>query len=148
MAAADDKVRGTAHGAFRFLVAIDGEEQAAFTQCTLPTIAWDVEEIKEGGLNTSVHQLPAQRKSATVQLKNGVGKSTIMDWYLESMGNVPTRRNVTITLLDITREPVMIWRINDAFPIQWSGPELKSDGNIIAIQSLELACGEITAAYE
>jgi len=144
----DKKIRATAHGAFRFLVAIDGEEQAAFTDCTLPTIAWDVEEVKEGGLNTSVHQLPAQRKSATVQLKNGVGKSAILDWYLASMDDVPARRNVTITLLDITREPVMVWRINDAFPVQWTGPQLKSDENTIAIQTLELACGEITAAYE
>ena len=37
-----------ANPAFRFVVDVEGERQAAFTECVLPTLEWEVEEIKEG----------------------------------------------------------------------------------------------------
>ncbi|MGC9466973.1 MAG: phage tail protein [Anaerolineae bacterium] len=144
----DDQTLGTVNAAFRFVVSVDGEGQAAFTQATLPTVEWETEPIKEGGLNTFVHQLPGQRKSAKLSLKNGVGKTALLNWYLECMAGPPTRKTVTITLLNVAREPVMIWHVNDAFPTRWNGPELQSDSKTVAIQTLELACGEVTASYE
>ncbi len=144
----DESVRDTANAAFRFLVAVDGESQAAFTECTLPTIEWEVEEVREGGLNAFTHQLPAQRKAATLSLKNGVGRTALLDWYLESIGGAPSRKTITIPLLNVERQPVMSWHITGAFPARWEGPQLQSDANTVAIQTLELACGEVTASYE
>lgn len=144
----EDQMRATAHAAFRFLISVDGQKQAAFTECTLPTVEWEVEEVKEGGLNTFVHQLPAYRRAARVSLRNGVGRSDLLDWYLECMGGTPTRKNITVTLLNVEREPVMIWHIEDAFPTKWEGPQLQSHSKTIAIQTLELACGQVTASYE
>lgn len=143
-----DALRGTVNAGFRFVVAIDGERQAAFTECTPPRVEWDVEQIKEGGMNTYVHQLPGQRKPATLRLKNGIGKTAVLDWYLASMSEPPTRKSVTVTLLDAEREPVIVWHLNDAFPTLWEGPQLQSDSATVAIQSLELVCGEVTASYE
>jgi phage tail-like protein len=51
-------------------------------------------------------------------------------------------------LLDLTHQPLMVWNIQDAYPIKWTGPQLKSDGNTIAIQTLELVCGEVTVSLE
>jgi phage tail-like protein len=145
---AEDQVRATANPAFRFVVSVEGEGQAAFTECALPAVEWDVEQVKEGGLNTFVHQLPAQRKPASLSLRNGVGKSALLDWYLACMGGTPTRKTVTVSLLNAEKRAVMTWHINDAFPVKWEGPQLQSDANAVAIQTLELACGEITASYE
>lgn len=132
---------------FRFVVAIDGSPTAAFTECTLPTIEWDAEEVKEGGLNTYVHQLPGQRKQSTVTLKNGVGiVSDLMSWYIMTMDERFRRRRVTITLLNRYHAPVMVWHIENAYPLKWTGPQLQSDTNTIAIQTLELACGEVIVA--
>lgn len=132
---------------FRFVVAIDGSPTAAFTECTLPTIEWDAEEVKEGGLNTYVHQLPGQRKQSTVTLKNGVGiVSDLMSWYIMTMNERFRRRRVTITLLNRYHAPVMVWHIENAYPLKWTGPQLQSDTNTIAIQTLELACGEVIVA--
>jgi phage tail-like protein len=144
----DDTLRATVHAAFRFLVAIDGERQAAFTECTPPTVEWEVEPVKEGGMNSYVHQLPGQRKPATLSLKNGVGKTALLDWYLESMNGPPSRKSVTVTLLNVEREPVLVWHLSDAFPTRWNGPQLQSESRTVAIQTLELACGEVTASYE
>jgi phage tail-like protein len=144
----DDPYHQQANPAFRFVVDVEGERQGAFTECTLPSVEWEVQELKEGGLNTYTHQLPGRRKSARLSLKNGVGKSQLLQWYLDAVGTVVSRKPVTVTLLDLTHQPLMVWNIQDAYPIKWTGPQLKSDGNAIAIQTLELVCGEVTVSLE
>ena len=137
-----------ANPAFRFVVDVEGERQAAFTECTLPTLEFDVEEIKEGGLNTHTHQLPGRRKGARISLKNGVGKGKLLSWYLEGFEKAVTRKPLTITLLNAQFQPLIVWNIQESYPIKWSGPQLKSDDNAIAIQTLELVCGDITVSFE
>jgi phage tail-like protein len=121
-----------------------------FSECTLPEIAWDVEPIKEGGLNTYTHQLLGRRKSASLTLKNGVGTSLLVAWYIATMNEsftlpvAPLRRTITVILLNPLKIPVMTWNIDKAMPTKWSGPQLKTSENSVAIQSLEFSCGEIT----
>ena len=141
-------MRDIANAAFRFVVSIDGQGQAAFTECTLPVVEWEIERLKEGGTNNFIHQLPGQRKPATVTLKNGVGKSELMDWCLDIMEGNISRKPVTITLLNSEKKTIMVWDLNDAFPSKWTGPQLQSDSKTLAIQTLELVCGEVTASYE
>lgn len=142
----DDAIRALTNPAFRFVVDVDGEAQAAFTDCTLPAIEWEIEEIKEGGLNTFTHQLPGRRKGTKVTLKNGVGSSSLIDWYVETMSESFQRKPLTITLLNSQLETVMTWHVADAYPVKWTGPSLKSSDNSIAIQTLELACGEVSVS--
>lgn len=145
----DPKLRDETHAAFRFVVEVDQQALAAFTECALPAIEWEIEEVKEGGLNAFVHQLPGQRKAVKITLKRGVGKSALVDWCLETMSGTFTRKPITVKLMELKREQpdvIMTWNITDAFPSKWSGPELKSDSNTVAIQTLELAGGEITVS--
>lgn len=132
------------HAAFRYVVAIEQDRLAAFTECTLPTIEWDIEPIKEGGLNTYVHQLPGRRKPARLVLKNGIGKSLLHKWYTDIMNESFSRRDITITLLDLHIIPVATWVMHGAYPIKWTGPQLKSDGTAVAIQTVEFACAAVT----
>ncbi len=143
----DQQMRLHANAAFRFAVKIGQKTEAVFTECTLPVIAWETEQVKEGGINTFVHQLPGRRKSATISLKNGVGKSELLDWYLLAMSGEFSRKSVTVTLFNVQRIAFMVWEIDDAFPVKWTGPQLKTDDNTIAIQTLELACGEIKVEF-
>jgi phage tail-like protein len=124
-------------------VEIDGERMAAFTECVLPTIEWEIEEVREGGRNTFVHQLPGRRKSARLTLKHGVAKGILFDWYIETLSEKFKPKNITVRLLDITGKPVAAWIINDAVPIKWGNPQLRSDSNAIALVSLEFACGQV-----
>lgn len=141
--ALDEKLRQTMNATFRFVVEIDGVRHGAFTECSLPAVEWEVEEVKEGGLNSFVHQLPGRRKSARLSLKNGVGTSELLQWYLDTMDESFERRAVTVTLLDVKRETVMTWSMFDAFPVKWAGPQLKADENGVAIQTLEFAFGDM-----
>jgi phage tail-like protein len=136
--------RPTANPAFRFKVEISGVTQAVFTECILPTVEWDVQELKEGGQNTYVHQLPGQRKVGKLTLKTGLGTKSLLDWYKKCMNQEWERRSVTIILLDVAHQEVMRWNINGAFPTSWKSPTLKSDDNSVAIEELVLACNEVT----
>jgi phage tail-like protein len=136
---------------FRFLVNVNGAPYGVFTECDLPTVEWDVKEVTEGGLNTYIHQLPGRRKLTKCTLKSGVGTNLMISWYIATMEQkfnlapgMGLRRTVTIVLLNSLKLPVMTWNISKAFPVKWTGPQLKTSENSIAIQTLELAGGEIT----
>ncbi|MBE2222323.1 MAG: phage tail protein [Anaerolineae bacterium] len=135
---------------FRFVVMVNGAPYGVFTECDLPVVEWDLTPVREGGLNTRVHQLLGRRKEARLTLKNGVGTSAFIAWYLSTMAGVfdtqgaGLRRSVTVILLNSLKIPVMTWHIENAMPVKWSGPQLKTSENSVAIQSLELICGEIT----
>jgi phage tail-like protein len=129
-----------AHPAYRFMVAIDNTPGGVFTECTLPVIEWEIEEVKEGGLNSYIHQLPGRRKAARFTLKNGLGTAVFTRWVIEALESKFTRKTVTISMLDSQLKPVMTWKISDAYPLKWTGPPLKTSDSSIAIQSVELAC--------
>ena len=140
----EEQIRSLTNASFRFVVTVDGMPAGAFTDCTLPSLELELEEVKEGGLNTYTHQLPGRRKSARITLKNGVGLlNQLLPWYIKTMNEQFTRRRVTITLFSALIIPVMVWDIQDAYPVKWVGPDLQSGSNSVAIQTLELACGAI-----
>jgi len=133
---------------FRFVVSFDGEAVGAFTECALPSVEWETEEVKEGGLNAYVHHLPGRRKAAKVTLKNGVGVAKKLDdWYIDILNGTIARRKVSIELLSVKHESMMTWDIEGAYPTKLLGPSLKAEDNTIAIQELELTCGEISITY-
>lgn len=136
--------RSAANPAFRYVVEIDGVNHAVFTECTLPAVEWEVQEVKEGGLNTHTHQLPGRRKGTKLTLKNGLGTDDLLQWCVDSMNETFTRRSISVTLYNVAHEPLIRWDIADALPSKWTAPQLKSDSNAIAIQSLEFVCGNVT----
>ena len=140
----EQKIRQQTFAAFRFIVDVEGKTQAAFTECTLPVVDWELEEVKEGGLNTYTHQLPGRRKAAKITLKNGVGKSELVDWFIQTLSENFTRKSVAVSLLDLSSKPLITWNLAEAYPVKWTGPQLQSDSTSVAIQTLDLACGEVS----
>ena len=53
--------------------------------------------------------------------------------------NTIARSTVVVNLLDETGAPRMIWTLNNAFPTKLTGTDLKSDGNEVAVESIEIA---------
>ena len=48
------------------------------------------------------------------------------------------RRDVTITLLDEQRTPVMVWHLRRALPKKWTGPILRAKGTDVAMEELTI----------
>jgi phage tail-like protein len=135
------------HVAFRYIVEVDNKRIGVFTECELPTIEWETEPIPVGGLNTHVLILPGRRKAAHFSLKHGIGKGQLVEWYRKALENKFEPRPVTIALQDTTGRTVATWIMYDAYPTKWTGPQLKSDSNAVAIQAIEFACGLVNVEF-
>jgi phage tail-like protein len=124
--------------AFTFDVEVDGLVVGSFSEVSGIESEIDVEEYKEGGVNEFVHKLLKNAKSSNLNLRRGFTTLTVMyDWYKQVvMGNIE-RRMVTITLLDSQKTQIKSWSFKNCIPVSWKGPELKSDGNAIAIESVQ-----------
>jgi len=53
---------------------------------------------------------------------------------------------VTISLLDEAGAATMVWTLTNAWPAKITGTDLKSDGNEVAIESIEIAHEGLTIA--
>lgn len=130
------------HLGFRFSVSIDGINYAAFTECTLPSLQLETDEVKEGGQNAYAHKLAKRVNAGSVTLKHGITKNReLLNWYLQVMqGDITNAtRDVSIIVYDGTHTMLMTFTFRKALPVKWSGPSLKSSDSTIAIEELELA---------
>jgi phage tail-like protein len=86
-------------------------------------------------------KMPGLGKVGNVTLRKGifVGDAKFWAWYNEFKMNAGKRRTVVIDLLDESAKPNMVWTLNNAWPTKFTGPDLKAEGNEVAIESLELA---------
>jgi phage tail-like protein len=86
----------------------------------------------------STIKMPGLQKFGNVTLKRGVFKSdnSFWTWYAQIKQNVIKRQTIVIELLDETSATIMKWTLNNA---KFSGADMKSDGNDVAVVSLELA---------
>ena len=88
----------------------------------------------------SVIKMPGMMKFGNVTMKKGVfkGDNKFWDWLNQIKLNTIKRVPVTISLLDETSAPTMVWTLNNAWPTKISSTDLKSEGNEVAIESIEI----------
>ncbi len=133
---------------FRFVVEIDGKDKAVFSECTLPNLEVDVHEQKEGGFNAGVHLLPGRVKAGRITLKRGMTEAhDLIEWYLKvATGDLKkVKQSLTIKMYDNAGKQA-VWRLDveGAFPVKWTGPQLKASDSSVAIETLELAFEALT----
>ncbi|HEY8967684.1 MAG TPA: phage tail protein, partial [Puia sp.] len=58
------------------------------------------------------------------------------------------RRDLIINLLNETHQPVVTWKIKNAWPVKIQSTDLKADGNEVAIETLEIAHEGLTIQNE
>ncbi|MES2656071.1 MAG: phage tail protein [Bacteroidota bacterium] len=89
----------------------------------------------------STEKMPGIAKYGNVTMKRGVfvNDNTFWSWHNEIMMNTIKRRTVLIKLLDETGNVTMQWQLNNAWPTKITSTDLKSDGNEVAVDTLEIA---------
>lgn len=129
---------------FRYRVEIEGLVVAGFSEVAGLSSEIETEEYKEGGAGF-VHKLPGGVKQSNIVLKRGLGISTeLMEWYqsvvdaLAYMKPIPKSPALYISIVDSTGEEKVRFRVKSAYPVKWSGPDLKGTGTDVAIETLEL----------
>ncbi len=89
----------------------------------------------------STEKMPGITKYGNITMKRGVfvNDNTFWNWHNEIKMNTIKRRTIIIKLLDETGNVTMKWQLNNAWPTKITSTDLKSDGNEVAIDTLEIA---------
>jgi phage tail-like protein len=127
----------------RFQFQVDwGGATMSFTEVTGLVMEREKIEYRSGdgpGEKLAMVGLP---KHANVICKRAMltGQFDFNTWFQEVTGDgVGGRRNVTVLLLNPERKAVAGWTLVNSFVTKLTAPDLKSDANEIAIESIEIA---------
>ena len=128
-----------------------GENEMAFSEVTGLNVETDPIEYRHGN-SKSFHKIkmPGMQKFGNVSFKRGTfkGKNDFYEWWNTVKLNTIERRDITITLQDENDAPVVVWKVLRAWPIKVQSPDLKSDANEVAIESIDVVHEGIEIANE
>jgi phage tail-like protein len=119
-----------------------GGANMGFTEVSGLNIENKVIEYRDGLLpEYSKIKMPGMREFGNITLKRGVfnGDNEFYDWLNTISLNNVARRDITISLLNEKHEPVVVWKVHNAFPVKVQSTDLKGDGNEVAIEQLDIA---------
>lgn len=127
----------------KFHFSVDwGGTRIGFTEVSGLDTSLDVIEYRDGA-SPEYHKIkmPGMQKFSNITLKRGTfqGDNEFYKWMKTVQKNVIERRDLLVSLLNENHEPVITWRIKNAWPVKVQSTDLKADGNEVAIETLELA---------
>jgi phage tail-like protein len=125
---------------FNFQLEIDGIPLGAFSEASGLTAEGDSVDYREGtDRQNNVRKLVGLRKYTNITLKRGYTTDTsLWQWYTSAVNGTPDRRNVTIVLMNESRQPVLRWHAENAWVNKIEGPSFKATGNEVAMESVEI----------
>lgn len=119
-----------------------GGQRIGFSEVSGLTQENQAIEYRDGSFpEYSSVKMPGIRKFSNIGLKRGIVKSDndFYKWLSTVKLNTVVRRDLVISLLNEEHQPVMVWKVHNAFPVKVEGPSLKASGNEVAIESIEIA---------
>ena len=119
-----------------------GGTRIGFTEVSGLDVETEVIEYREGiSPEASKKKMPGLQKFPNITMKRGVFKSDneYFEWWNTVSLNTIERRNVIVSLLNEAHEPVMVWKVKNAWPTKINSTDLKADGNEVAIEAMEVA---------
>lgn len=126
--------------AFNFQLEIDGITRAGFSECTGLNAEANMIEYREGNESLTTRKLHGLIKYGNVTLKWGVTQDPeLFNWFKTVVdGDIDRKQTMSVVLLDEQRVEAVRWNIINAWPSKYVIPDMKSDGNEIAFESVEL----------
>jgi len=128
-----------------FRVRIDGLEATGdirFQSISGLNVQMQTEQLKEGGENRFEHAMPTRTKYSDLVLKRGImlpDQSAITTWIKRSMENfLFDPKNLTVELLDENHEPLLVWKVEHAWPKNWKVDDLNAEQGKVLIETIEL----------
>jgi phage tail-like protein len=131
-------VRKDPYGIAHFHVEIDGMAESGFLEVSGLEGHVEVEEYREGG-DLGVRKAPGNVSYSNVVVRRGMTSSReLWEWWDRVRDGEVDRRNMSIELLDDTRQVVARWQVSSAWPIRYTAPDLNAESDDVAIETLEL----------
>lgn len=94
----------------------------------------------------TTNKLPGLSKHVNLIMRKGmfVNDNAFWEWHAQIKMNKINERSIIIKLLDEAGNVSMQWNLNNAWPIKITGTDLKSEGNEVSVDTLEIAYDHIT----
>jgi phage tail-like protein len=128
-----------------------GGTKIGFAEVSGLDVETEIVEYRDGASpEYSKIKMPGMQKFSNLTLKRGTFKSDneYFAWWNTVKLNTIERRNITISLLNEDHEPVVTWKIKNAWTTKIQSTDLKADGNEVAIESMEIAHEGLTIQNE
>lgn len=119
-----------------------GGSKIAFTEVSGLNKEMDIIEYRFGNSpDFFKYKMPSMKKNGNITLKRGTfaGDNEFYEWYNTVAMNLVERRSITISLLDESHKPVIVWKLRDCFVLSLKCTDMKSDANELAIDTVEIA---------
>ena len=91
--------------------------------------------------------MPGQHKETTVTLKKGVVRAAsvanLYRWISGIAVNQIEKKDIVVRLCDEQGNPVISWKVVNAFPIKLDAPAFDSKSNDIAVEAMELRADRV-----
>ena len=131
---------------FYFQVKWDSQELVFQEVSGLDIEAQAIEYRHDNSPQFSTIKMPGIQKSGNITMKKGVfvKDNQFWDWFKQIKMNTIKRLPLTISLLDETGKPTMVWKVANAWPSKITATDMQSDGNEGAIETLEITHEGIT----
>lgn len=128
---------------FYFTVELGDDKSVTFQEVTGLQTETKVIEYRHGNSpEFSTIKMPGLRSVGNVTMKKGIFASDtkFFAWFLETKKYMTFKRRVVVVkLLDEGGKAKITWTLNNAWPTKVTGTDLKSDGNDVAVESVEIA---------
>ncbi|MES2108661.1 MAG: phage tail protein [Bacteroidota bacterium] len=128
-----------------------GGTKIGFTEISGLEVSTDAIEYREGS-SPEFHKIkmPGMQKFSNITMKRGIfqGDNDFYNWWNTISLNTVDRRDLIISLLNESHQPVVVWKVKNAFPVKMQSTDLKADGNEVAIETLEVAHEGLTIQNE
>ena len=125
----------------------DDDENVSFSEVSGLSVSTTPIEYREGANKEyTTFKMPGLKKYDNVTLKRGsmATDNGFYEWFNTIANNTVERRDITISLLNETHEPVVTWSLKNAFPIKYDGGSLNASDGPVLVESVELAYESFT----
>ncbi len=105
-------------------------------------ISVDIIEYKDGSSKeNTVQKLPGLKKYGNITLSRGVAKSDneFFEWWNTINLHTVEKRDIIISLLNENHEPVVVWKVRNAFPVKVKWDNLEASDSSVFLEYLVIA---------
>ena len=131
-----------------------GGTKIGFSEVSGLDVETDLIEYRDGASKEYTNlKMPGMQKYSNITLKRGVFQSDneFYEWWDEAKlfeGNsAPFRRDIIISLLNESHEPVVTWKVKKAWALKVQSTDLNAGNSETAIETLEIVHEGLVIEY-
>jgi phage tail-like protein len=116
------------------------DNDVRFTEVGGLSVEMVTEEVVEGGENRFIQKFPTRAKYPELVLKRGVlVNSSLTEWVRECIEDfIIHPKEIFIMLLNAEHQPLLTWRVANAYPTKWAVSDLNATANTVVVESITL----------